>query len=63
MPATFQLHETREQIVREHMESENRHEYEATMETFHHPRYELIGGHRLGAGEGGGTVVWHGDPE
>ena len=25
------------------MDSENRHEYDATMETFHHPRYELIG--------------------
>src|SRR5262249_14098919 len=29
-------------IVREHMDSENRHEFDATMETFHHPRYELI---------------------
>jgi steroid delta-isomerase-like uncharacterized protein len=33
----------RESIVREHMDSENRHEYDATMETFHHPRYELLG--------------------
>jgi len=33
---------TREQIVREHMESENRHEFDVTMGTFHHPRYELI---------------------
>jgi steroid delta-isomerase-like uncharacterized protein len=32
----------REAIVREHMESENRHDYEATIETFDHPRYELI---------------------
>src|SRR6185436_9472646 len=29
--------------VREHMESENRHDFEATMATFAHPRYELIG--------------------
>ena len=29
--------------MREHMDSENRHEFDATMETFHHPRYELIG--------------------
>ncbi len=29
--------------MREHMDSENRHELEATMSTFHHPRYELIG--------------------
>jgi steroid delta-isomerase-like uncharacterized protein len=36
------LRETREQIVREHMESENRHEFDVTMSTFHHPRYEII---------------------
>ena len=28
--------------MREHMESENRHEFDVTMETFDHPRYELI---------------------
>ncbi len=32
----------REEIVREHMDSENRHEFDATLETFDHPRYELI---------------------
>jgi steroid delta-isomerase-like uncharacterized protein len=37
------LRRTRESIVREHMNSENRHEYDATMDTFHHPRYELLG--------------------
>ena len=26
----------------EHMESENRHEFDVTMDTFEHPRYELI---------------------
>jgi steroid delta-isomerase-like uncharacterized protein len=36
------LRETRERIVREHMESENRHEFDATMATFHHPRYEIV---------------------
>jgi steroid delta-isomerase-like uncharacterized protein len=36
------LRETREQIVREHMESENRHEFGATMQTFAHPRYEIV---------------------
>ena len=36
------LRETREQLVREHMESENRHEFDVTMSTFHHPRYEII---------------------
>jgi steroid delta-isomerase-like uncharacterized protein len=28
--------------VREHMNSENRHEFDATIRTFAHPRYELI---------------------
>ena len=33
---------TRERIVREHMESENRHEFDVTMATFEHPRYEIV---------------------
>jgi steroid delta-isomerase-like uncharacterized protein len=37
------LRERREAIVLEHMDSENRHEFDATIETFDHPRYELIG--------------------
>jgi steroid delta-isomerase-like uncharacterized protein len=32
----------REAIVREHMDSENRHDFDATLDTFEHPRYELI---------------------
>ena len=32
----------REEIVRQHMDSENRHEFDATLDTFGHPRYELI---------------------
>jgi predicted ester cyclase len=32
----------REAIVREHMESENRHDFDATIATFVRPRYELI---------------------
>src|SRR5438874_619888 len=36
------LRETRERIVREHMESENRHEFDVTMSTFAHPRYEIV---------------------
>jgi steroid delta-isomerase-like uncharacterized protein len=43
MPLTTELRERRESIVREHMESENRKEFDVTMGTFHHPRYELIG--------------------
>jgi len=32
----------RESIVREHMDSENRQDFEATLRTFSHPRYELV---------------------
>src|SRR5215211_2896782 len=38
-----ELRRKREEIVVEHMESENRHEFDVTLETFDHPRYELIG--------------------
>ena len=37
-----EVRQRREDIVREHMESENRHEFDLTLETFDHPRYELI---------------------
>jgi len=36
------LQARREAVVREHMESENRLDFEATLRTFKHPRYELI---------------------
>lgn len=36
------LRDRREAIVREHMESENRHEFDVTIETFDHPRYEIV---------------------
>jgi steroid delta-isomerase-like uncharacterized protein len=36
------LRERREAVVREHMDSENRHEYDATLATFGHPRYEIV---------------------
>jgi steroid delta-isomerase-like uncharacterized protein len=36
------LRERRETIVREHMESENRHEFDVTLQTFDHPRYEIV---------------------
>jgi steroid delta-isomerase-like uncharacterized protein len=42
MPITAAMRKKREAIVREHMESENRHEFDATLDTFDHPRYELI---------------------
>ena len=36
------LRERREAVVIEHMESENRHDFDATLETFGHPRYEIV---------------------
>ena len=42
MAVTAALRKRREAIVVEHMQSENRHEFDVTMETFEHPRYELI---------------------
>src|SRR5919201_4206989 len=43
MPLPEERRAKREGIVVEHRESENRHEFDVTMETFDHPRYELIG--------------------
>jgi steroid delta-isomerase-like uncharacterized protein len=37
-----QLRDRREALVREHMESENRHEFDVTLGTFDHPRYEIV---------------------
>jgi steroid delta-isomerase-like uncharacterized protein len=42
VPPTAAVRRRRESIVREHMDSENRHEFDATLATFDHPRYELI---------------------
>ena len=39
---TDDLRERRLAVVREHMESENRHEFDVTMATFDHPRYEIV---------------------
>jgi steroid delta-isomerase-like uncharacterized protein len=36
------LRARRETVVRDHMESENRRDFEATLATFAHPRYELV---------------------
>ena len=36
------LRERREAIVVEHMESENHHDFDTTLGTFGHPRYEII---------------------
>jgi steroid delta-isomerase-like uncharacterized protein len=32
----------RDAVVREHMASENRHEFDVTLATFAHPRYEIV---------------------
>jgi steroid delta-isomerase-like uncharacterized protein len=37
-----ELQARREALVREHMESENVHDFDTTLGTFAHPRYELI---------------------
>ncbi|MEJ7831945.1 MAG: ester cyclase [Nocardioides sp.] len=36
------LRQRREALVREHMASENDHDYDTTLGTFDHPRYEII---------------------
>jgi steroid delta-isomerase-like uncharacterized protein len=36
------LRAQREAVVRRHMESENVHDFDTTMKTFGHPRYEII---------------------
>ena len=42
MSLTDQLRGIRERVVREHMDSENRLDFAATLATFSHPRYELM---------------------
>jgi SnoaL-like domain len=37
------LRQRREAIVNQHADAENRHDIEATIATFHHPRYEFNG--------------------
>jgi steroid delta-isomerase-like uncharacterized protein len=36
------LRHRREELVREHMESENQHRFDVSLGTFDHPRYELV---------------------
>jgi len=36
------LRARREAVVREHMESENLHDFDTTLATFQHPRYEIV---------------------
>jgi steroid delta-isomerase-like uncharacterized protein len=43
MTLDIALRARREQIVREHMDAENRLDFDAALATFAHPRYELVG--------------------
>lgn len=45
------LRQRRESKVRRHMEAENVHEFDDVIETFSHPRYELIATDRIHDGE------------
>lgn len=51
--------ERREQIVIEHMESENVQQWDRTMATFSHPRYELIPNGKVVDGEEDVLAYWH----
>ena len=57
------LRQRREAIVMQHAEAENRHDVEATIASFHRPRYEFNG--RPSGGEEAvrellqGFVLWH----
>jgi steroid delta-isomerase-like uncharacterized protein len=42
MTLNSELRARREALIREHFDSENRHDFDATLATFRHPRYELI---------------------
>lgn len=42
MEPSSELRAKREEVVRRHMESENVHDFDATMATFRHPHYEIV---------------------
>ncbi|MDX1511524.1 MAG: ester cyclase, partial [Nitriliruptorales bacterium] len=48
---TKAVRERREKLVREHMDSENAHDYDTTIGTFTHPRYELVATDEIFDGE------------
>jgi steroid delta-isomerase-like uncharacterized protein len=51
MAVSAELRRERERIVRVHMKSENEHDFDTTLKTFHHPRYELIANDEVHDGE------------
>lgn len=50
-PIDSETRDERERIVRAHMEAENAHDFDAVIDTFSHPRYELIATDRIHDGE------------
>lgn len=50
-PIDSETRDERERIVRAHMEAENVHDFDAVIDTFSHPRYELIATDRIHDGE------------
>jgi steroid delta-isomerase-like uncharacterized protein len=51
MEDSKRLRDEREAIVRRHMEAENVHEFDVVMDTFSHPRSEIIATDRVHDGE------------
>ena len=47
MAFSKETRQARDQLVRRHMESENVHDYDTTIATFTHPRYEIIATDRV----------------
>jgi len=58
-PIAPDLRRQREEVVRRHMESENVHDFDSTIDTFGHPRYELIATDRIHDGEAAVRDYFH----
>jgi len=46
-PIGTRLRDQREEVLRRLLEAQNRHDAEASLACFAHPRYELVGNHRV----------------
>jgi steroid delta-isomerase-like uncharacterized protein len=51
MSDSARTREVREALVRRHMDAENAHDFDAVIETFEHPRYELVPSGEIHDGE------------
>ena len=51
MESSKEIRAIREALVRRHLESENLHQFDVTMSTFAHPRYEIIATDRTHDGQ------------